>query len=68
MRVYDQRGRLLTTGGGGGGSGGDDGDVIGTLLVNGERVTAVEDFNNRQLLEQILIVLMSIDEQLKERR
>jgi len=67
MRVYDERGRLLTTGGGGG-IGGDSEDVIGTLLVNGESTTAVQDYSSRILLEQILIVLMEIRDELKERR
>lgn len=66
MRVYDERGRLLTTGSGGSSS--SDSDVVGTLLVNGEVTTPVQDFNARILLEQIFLLLMEIRDELKERR
>lgn len=59
MRVYNSRGQLIT---------GSDDETIGSLMVNGNQPTPVQDFNTRILLEQILLVLMEIKDELKERR
>jgi hypothetical protein len=70
MRVYDQEGRLLTTGGvsGSSSSSSSSGDVAGTSMVNGEAVQFVSDYQATRMLEEIFLLLSDIKDILLKTR